>query len=569
MPKTAAAAIKNSVLHIASKEGTMLALKSLFLLATLAAPSDVTLLEFSSPRCQPCQAMLPIVDRLVREGHSVRPVNVEQHTEITRQFKIEHVPTFVLMVDGQEAGRLVGVRSHADLVKLLASTPITPSSTKNTAAKETLDEQYTVRGQSPDGQRRGLGIFSRLGAMGKSSTAPGEPPVSIPASNSPPPGSDVGLPAIEIAAPPAAAPAPRETPAANAIPSTPADVPAFADERPSAAGPATSPAQRALAATVRLKIEDPQGHSYGTGTIIDVLKDEALVITCGHIFRESKGQGKISVDLHAPGARGPVPGQLISFDLTRDVALVSIRPGVEIAPAPVAGDIRKVVPGARAFSIGCDHGAEPSVHETRITAVNKYQSSPNYTASGMPVEGRSGGGLFLADGSLIGICNFADEQDNEGIYAALPTLHWQLDQIGQSEIYRKGTQAAAHQREIRPFALTLSDSRSDKQAAAADQRETKSEAAPPEMAELASLNSPAPQNQLPLTPVSSVRNTSPGDTEIICIVRSKSQPQGANEVIVVDQPTPEWIDLLSRHRPRTTAAVGPRDAAPIVRGQSN
>ena len=46
-----------------------------------------------------------------------------------------------------------------------------------------------------------------------------------------------------------------------------------------------------LAATVRLRVEDAQGRSFGTGTIIDARSGEALVITCGHLFRESKGKG--------------------------------------------------------------------------------------------------------------------------------------------------------------------------------------------------------------------------------------------------------------------------------------
>ena len=50
-------------------------------------------------------------------------------------------------------------------------------------------------------------------------------------------------------------------------------------------------------------------------------------------------------------------------------------------------------PGDRAFSVGCDKGADPTVRQTHITAVNKYQGRPNVTAAGQPVDGRSGGGL--------------------------------------------------------------------------------------------------------------------------------------------------------------------------------
>src|SRR5207248_4497200 len=122
--------------------------------------------------------------------------------------------------------------------------------------------------------------------------------------------------------------------------------------------------------------------------------------------------------------------------------LVSIR-AAGMRPASVAPPGYAVRPGDRAFTIGCDKGADPSVRQTQITAVNKYKGRPNFTAAGQPTDGRSGGGLFSAEGYLIGICNAADPADNEGLYAGLASIHWQLDQIGQAEIYQRGTRVAA------------------------------------------------------------------------------------------------------------------------------
>ena len=45
----------------------------------------------------------------------------------------------------------------------------------------------------------------------------------------------------------------------------------------------------------------------GTGTLIDSRGDEILILTCGHIFRDSKGKGPITVDLFAPDAPQGVP----------------------------------------------------------------------------------------------------------------------------------------------------------------------------------------------------------------------------------------------------------------------
>jgi hypothetical protein len=54
----------------------------------------------------------------------------------------------------------------------------------------------------------------------------------------------------------------------------------------------------------------------------------------------------------------------------------------------------------------------------------------------MPVEGRSGGGLFSADGYVIGVCNCADPQDKEGLYAAGEVIRAELDRANFSFVYQ-------------------------------------------------------------------------------------------------------------------------------------
>ena len=74
----------------------------------------------------------------------------------------------------------------------------------------------------------------------------------------------------------------------------------------------------------------PSGVSWGTGTVIDCRQGEALILTCGHIFRDSEGEGRIEVDLFAPGGPRGVAGQVVAWDLRRDLALVSIFTDVPI-----------------------------------------------------------------------------------------------------------------------------------------------------------------------------------------------------------------------------------------------
>jgi hypothetical protein len=287
--------------------------------------------------------------------------------------------------------------------------------------------------------------------------------------------------------------------------------------------------------------------------VVDVHKNEALVMTCAHIFRDSRGEGKIQVDLFASGATGPVPGKVIDYDLERDVALVAIRPGIALAPAPVAGREFGVRPGDAVFSIGCDRGADPSIRESRVTDLNKYVGPANIEVAGAPVIGRSGGGLFSADGRLIGICNLADPKDDEGIYADTSLLHTQLDENNLTWIY-KGQPPAAPPETLPSRELAITDP-----APAASCN------APPEMAP-----------QMPRTPLDD-RDPSPpgspaapassdarplislaGDIEVICIVRARRDPNGKSRVFVLDQPSRELLNQLASESHAARDDAGPR-----------
>ncbi len=205
----------------------------------------------------------------------------------------------------------------------------------------------------------------------------------------------------------------------------------------------TSAEQRALQATVRLKVVDERGHSFGTGTVIDVHDDEALILTCGHIFRDSQGKGQVLCDLFGPGSPQGIPGHLIAFDARLDVGLVSMRPGVPVVSARVAGSGARPKEGEPVFAVGCNRGADPSVLKNRIISVNRYHGPANLVVGGRPVDGRSGGGLFNLQGDLIGVCNAADQEADEGLYAALGPIHTELDATGLGFIYRHAEPAVA------------------------------------------------------------------------------------------------------------------------------
>ena len=153
----------------------------------------------------------------------------------------------------------------------------------------------------------------------------------------------------------------------------------FSQQTPPVAAGSPNATQLALQSSVRLRVEESNGYSVGTGTIIDVHGNEALVLTCGHLFRSTQGRGNIAVELFVPGAQGPIPGRLLAYDAdVRDIGLLVIQPPVAVRAAKVATPADLIRVADQVFSVGCDLGQDPTVRPSRITAIDRYAGRPNF-----------------------------------------------------------------------------------------------------------------------------------------------------------------------------------------------
>lgn len=84
--------------------------------AAVRARSGVTLLDFTAAWCGPCKQMLPVLDKLADEyAGRVRfhAVDVDHEPVLAQQFDVRSMPTFVVLRDGREVGRIVGSRPAA------------------------------------------------------------------------------------------------------------------------------------------------------------------------------------------------------------------------------------------------------------------------------------------------------------------------------------------------------------------------------------------------------------------------------------------------------------------------
>ncbi|MFN6128923.1 MAG: trypsin-like peptidase domain-containing protein [Planctomycetota bacterium] len=208
-------------------------------------------------------------------------------------------------------------------------------------------------------------------------------------------------------------------------------------------------------ATVRIRVDEPTSQAVGTGTIIHTYQDDALVITCGHLFRGTGPRPNISVELLDGANAVAYPAQLVHYEAgDKDIGLISFRPGRAVACAPIAG-ARRVREGDPVFSIGCDNGNDPSRRNSRVTKLNRYLGAPNIEVAGMPVQGRSGGGLFNEFGELIGICYAADQELDEGLYSGLEIIHEQVANLGLDSLLRPASSTVDRTPEPPSKSITL------------------------------------------------------------------------------------------------------------------
>jgi thioredoxin 1 len=82
--------------------------------------SGVALIDFWASWCMPCKMMAPILNEVAEEigdEAKVCKVNVEEHQTLSAKFSVRNIPTLILLKNGKEIDRFVGVKPKDYLVK--------------------------------------------------------------------------------------------------------------------------------------------------------------------------------------------------------------------------------------------------------------------------------------------------------------------------------------------------------------------------------------------------------------------------------------------------------------------
>lgn len=370
---------------------------------------------FRTESCPACEIVQPAIDQLRADGWEIRSVDVLSDRKSAERWKVAELPTIIVLEVGNEVDRIVGTVDHSELKKRLVgeAIPSRPAESKRRGGAKDRANESVVIGPNFPSKRSGLGPNHPSNKVQENR----DDPFAMFGENHPfyydKKRKSEALPKKIESAKVKRPPVRNHLPPGDKIPELP----------------------ETMAATVRIRIKYEESESVGTGTVIDRVNDDYIVLTCGHLFHDKGEPRGVFVEQFQDGKVIPISASVVDYrndELDLGVVKFSATSFTKVPLLPKGQPLHEE---DWVFSIGCDGGEPPSRRDTVISRLNRFLGPSNIEIAGAPVQGRSGGGLFDVRGRLIGVCVAADNENDEGLFVGPEAIYGYLRKLDMGRLF--------------------------------------------------------------------------------------------------------------------------------------
>lgn len=82
---------------------------------------NTVLVDFYADWCGPCKMLSPVIDQIAEENQDIKvvKVNVDNAQDLAMKYQVMSIPTLVVIKEGKEINRSVGLRDKAEIVNMI------------------------------------------------------------------------------------------------------------------------------------------------------------------------------------------------------------------------------------------------------------------------------------------------------------------------------------------------------------------------------------------------------------------------------------------------------------------